>query len=136
MNGQVSNTNGPVREEDLLEALSFIRPLLMGHSGDLTIASVEEGVVTVDFHNACQSCPAISVTFAGLVRSRLMQVDGVTDVRSGQVHASKKALDRIAASLGTVRHYGRDAAPTAPLHLSRQAPPGSCPSNPHSGAGH
>ncbi|AFR27753.1 NifU family protein [Arthrobacter sp. Rue61a] len=95
---------GPL-EEDLQEALSYIRPLLKGHSGDLTIAAVDDGVVTVDFHNACHSCPAISVTFAGLVRSRLMQVDGVKDVRSSQVHASRRALDRIAATLGGPAHY-------------------------------
>ncbi|GAP53647.1 protein involved in iron-sulfur cluster assembly [Arthrobacter sp. Hiyo6] len=78
-----ASSSGPT-EEDLQEALAYIRPLLKGHSGDLTIASVEDGVITVDFHNACHSCPAISVTFAGLVRSRLLQVDGVKDVRSGR----------------------------------------------------
>jgi Fe-S cluster biogenesis protein NfuA len=104
-------------EEDLQEALAYIRPLLKGHSGDLTIASVDDGVVTVDFHNACHSCPAISVTFAGLVRSRLLQVDGVKDVRSGQVHASRRALDRIAATLGSSSRY----RPSLPLRAKQAA---------------
>jgi Fe-S cluster biogenesis protein NfuA len=111
-----ASSSGPT-EEDLQEALAYIRPLLKGHSGDLTIASVEDGVITVDFHNACQSCPAISVTFAGLVRSRLLQVDGVREVRSGQVHASRRALDRIAATLGSSSHY----RPSLPLR-SKQTP--------------
>jgi Fe-S cluster biogenesis protein NfuA len=106
---------GP-REEDLQEALTFIRPLLKGHSGDLTIAGIEDGVVTVEFHNACHSCPAISVTFAGLVRSRLMQVEGVRGVKSGQVHASQRALDRIAATLGSSAHY-RPAQPASKTSL-------------------
>ncbi|WP_422758094.1 NifU family protein [Paenarthrobacter sp. C1] len=116
--------NPEPREEDLQEALSYIRPLLKGHSGDLTIAAVEDGVVTVDFHNACHSCPAISVTFAGLVRSRLMQVDGVKGVRSSQVHASQRALDRIAATLGSSAHYrpGQPAArPSLPLRPTQPA---------------
>ncbi|MGO4807167.1 NifU family protein [Arthrobacter sp. 2MCAF15] len=109
-----ASASGPT-EEDLQEALAYIRPLLKGHSGDLTIASVEDGVVTVDFHNACHSCPAISVTFAGLVRSRLLQVDGVKDVRSGQVHASRRALDRIAATLGSSSRY----RPSLPLRAEQ-----------------
>jgi len=115
-------------EEDLQEALSYIRPLLKGHSGDLTIAGVEDGVVTVAFHNACHSCPAISVTFAGLVRSRLMQVDGVREVKSSQVHASRRALDRIAATLGGSMHY-RPAQPTSkPAIPLRPKQPAACPS--------
>lgn len=117
-------SNSAPREDDLQEALSYIRPLLKGHSGDLTIAAVEDGVVMVEFHNACHSCPAISVTFAGLVRSRLMQVDGVKDVKSGQVHASQRALDRIAATLGSSAHY-RPAQPASkqslPLRPRQQA---------------
>jgi Fe-S cluster biogenesis protein NfuA len=104
-------------DEDLQEALSYIRPLLKGHSGDLTIEGVEDGVVTVAFHNACHSCPAISVTFAGLVRSRLMQVNGVKDVKSSQVHASRRALDRIAATLGGPAHY-RPAQPASRQSIS------------------
>ncbi|WP_275778086.1 NifU family protein [Paenarthrobacter sp. Y-19] len=116
---------GPL-EEDLQEALSYIRPLLKGHSGDLTILGVEDGVVTVAFHNACHSCPAISVTFAGLVRSRLMQVDGVQDVRSSQVHASRRALDRIAATLGGSAHY-RPAQPALRTSIPlRPRQPGAC----------
>ncbi len=104
-------------DEDLQEALAYIRPLLKGHSGDLTIEGVEDGVVTVAFHNACHSCPAISVTFAGLVRSRLMQVGGVKDVKSSQVHASRRALDRIAATLGGSAHY-RPAQPASRQSIS------------------
>lgn len=127
-------SEGPL-EMDLQEALSYIRPLLKGHSGDLTIAGVKDGVVTVDFHNACHSCPAISVTFAGLVRSRLMQVDGVIDVRSSQVHASRRALDRIAATLGGPAHYRPAQSPSRqslPLLPKQSA---ACPSTATAEAG-
>jgi Fe-S cluster biogenesis protein NfuA len=133
MSAQTEPVLQDVHEEDLFEALSEIRPLLKGHAGDLTVDSVSEGVVTVQFHNACQSCPAISVTFAGLVRSRFMQVAGVKEVRSAQVHASAKALDRIAATLGAGRHFPRN--PTAherllpvralPSQVTSQHPRGS-----------
>lgn len=123
MSAQAEPVVPEVHEEDLLEALSEIRPLLRGHAGDLTIDSVSEGVVTVQFHNACQSCPAISVTFAGLVRSRLMQVTGVREVRSGQVHASAKALDRIAVTLGAGRRFPRNPANQLPVRALPSARP-------------
>lgn len=86
--------------EELHTALAFMRPLIRGHAGDIEVVSVEDGVVTVAFIGACQACPSLPMTFVGLVRSTLMQVPGVREVHSADVHASPRALLRIALALG------------------------------------
>jgi len=88
-----------VDQAELAYALNMVRPLLKGHGGDLEVTEVDEGVLCVTFRGVCESCPAIAVTFAGLVRTHLLNVDGVREVRTDQVHASPQALDRIAAAL-------------------------------------
>lgn len=66
----------------------------------MTVHEPTPGVVEVHFEGACESCPAMAVTFAGLVRTRLLAVDGVTRVDAPQVHASPVTLNRIARKLG------------------------------------
>lgn len=98
---------------ELAGALEEIRPRLRGHAGDITVAEEQPGVLSVDFQGACDSCPAMAVTFAGLVRTKLLAVTGVEEVRAPQVHASGRSLNRIAAMLG--------ATQVAPSH--HQLPP-------------
>ncbi len=100
MNPPESLELAKVDEGDLRLALLAIEPMLVGHGGGLEITGIEGGVVSVSFLGACESCPAIAVTYAGLVRTYLLQVQGVSEVRTDQVHASAKALDRIARALG------------------------------------
>lgn len=90
----------PIDPDELQNALDFARPLILGHAGDIQIVSIEDGVVTVAFIGACQACPNLPMTFIGPVRSSLMTVRGVREVRSADVHASPRALQRIAVALG------------------------------------
>ena len=88
-------------ERDALDAvLACIRPLLKGHGGDVAVTGVDDGVVTVAFRGACEACPNIAMTYVGPVRTALLQVPGVREVRSADVHASPRALARIAKALG------------------------------------
>jgi Fe-S cluster biogenesis protein NfuA len=84
----------------LATAISCIRPLLRGHGGDLDVVGIVDGVVTVAFRGACEACPNISMTYVGPVRTALLRVPGVREVRSADVHASPGALARIARALG------------------------------------
>jgi Fe-S cluster biogenesis protein NfuA len=84
---------------DLARAIEQIRPRVRGHAGDITV-HVDHGVAAVHFEGACESCPAMAVTYAGLVRSTLLEVDGISAVEAPQVHASPRALNRIAVALG------------------------------------
>jgi Fe-S cluster biogenesis protein NfuA len=83
-------------------AVRSVRPLLLGHGGDVGVVGVDDGIVTVAFRGACEACPNLAMTFVGPVRTVLMGVPGVREVRSGDVHASPRALGRIAAALGAV----------------------------------
>src|SRR3712207_1199722 len=84
----------------LAEAIACVRPLLRGHGGDMEVASVEGGIVTIAFRGACEACPNSAMTYVGPVRTALLAVPGVREVRSAEVHASPRALARIARALG------------------------------------
>ncbi|MEJ7635747.1 NifU family protein [Aeromicrobium sp.] len=86
--------------EELERALETIRPRLRGHAGDMTAEIAAPGVVAVTFEGACETCPAMAVTYAGLVRTELLAVAGVQTVKASQVHASGRSLNRIAKALG------------------------------------
>ncbi|OOG63150.1 Fe/S biogenesis protein NfuA [Ensifer sp. M14] len=88
---------------DALEAaFARIRPLILGHGGDIEIADISpEGVVSVKLVGACKACPNIAMTYVGPIRTYLMEVDGVAEVRCEQVNASLKTLDRLARRLGS-----------------------------------
>lgn len=91
-----------VDPEAVARALDAVRPFLLGHGGDANVAGISaEGVVDIAFHGTCRACPNIAMTFAGPVRHALMQIDGVTEVRSANVHAGPRALARMARLLGT-----------------------------------
>jgi Fe-S cluster biogenesis protein NfuA len=85
----------------LNRALDSVRPFILGHGGDARIADITaEGVVEIAFTGACRACPNIAMTFAGPVRTALMQVPGVIGVTSSNVHAGPRALARMARLLG------------------------------------
>jgi Fe-S cluster biogenesis protein NfuA len=76
------------------------RPLILGHGGDIELTAVtEEGVVCVALAGACRACPNLAMTFVGPVRSYLMAVPGVLEVRCEQVKAGPRALSRLAGLL-------------------------------------
>jgi Fe-S cluster biogenesis protein NfuA len=86
--------------EAVEEALDRVRPFVLGHGGDVRVTAVDDGVVSVAFDGACRACPNVPMTYVGSVRTVLMDVPGVREVRSDQVHASPRALRRIALALG------------------------------------
>jgi len=85
------------------EALQTIRPRLRGHAGDMRAEIDEDGTAHVRFEGVCETCPSIAVTYAGLVRTTLLDVPGVHRVVADQVHASPRTLNRIAGMLGAGR---------------------------------
>lgn len=92
-----------IDRKELNSAVEFIQPRLRGHAGDMEVHLDDvNGVVEVTFGGACEKCPAIAVTYAGLVSSVLERVPGVTEVRAGQVHASPRALLNIRRRLGVI----------------------------------
>jgi Fe-S cluster biogenesis protein NfuA len=84
----------------LSKALSYLGALLDGHAGGIEIVGVDNGVVDVTFTRACERCPNLPMTFVTTVRDTLLQVPGVVEVRSTDVHASERTLHRIALALG------------------------------------
>lgn len=90
-----------VSGEALAAALAQVRPLILGHGGDIEIDGVTaDGVVSVRLFGTCKARPNIAMTYVGPIRSRLMTVEGVTEVRCDQVKAGPRALSRMARLLG------------------------------------
>lgn len=70
-------------KEQVEEVIEIIRPAIQADGGDLSLLDVDEstGVVTVELHGACVSCPASTVTMkAGIERIMKDRVPGVTAV--------------------------------------------------------
>lgn len=65
------------------EVIEIIRPAIQADGGDISLLDVDAatGVVTVELHGACVSCPASTVTMkAGIERIMKDRVPGVTAV--------------------------------------------------------
>ncbi len=65
------------------EVIEIIRPAIQADGGDITLLGIddESGVVTVELHGACVSCPASTITMkAGVERIMKDRVPGVTSV--------------------------------------------------------
>ena len=58
-----------------------VRPVLNQHGGDISLVSVDDGIVVVHLSGQCSCCPGLQNTMDELVRAELMQVEGVKDVR-------------------------------------------------------
>jgi Fe-S cluster biogenesis protein NfuA len=96
--------SAPIAVDELEAALAQVRPLILGHGGDIEILSIgEDGVVSVRLAGACKACPNMAMTYVGPIRTCLMQVAGVTGVQCRQVRASTATLDRAARLMGAQR---------------------------------
>jgi Fe-S cluster biogenesis protein NfuA len=91
-------------------SLDHVRARLRGHGGDAHVTDVTDGQVTVEWYGACQGCPAVGLTFGGVVAPALRQVPGVRAVRSPRVMMSDAALRRIEAMTAGAEHRGEEAA--------------------------
>jgi Fe-S cluster biogenesis protein NfuA len=70
-------------QDQVEEVIEIIRPAIQADGGDISLVGVDEasGVVTVELHGACVSCPASTVTMkAGIERSMKDRVPGVLAV--------------------------------------------------------
>jgi Fe-S cluster biogenesis protein NfuA len=70
-------------QEQVEDVIEIIRPAIQADGGDISLLEVDEesGVVTVQLHGACVSCPASTVTMkAGIERIMKDRVPGVTAV--------------------------------------------------------
>lgn len=70
-------------QSDVEEVIEAIRPAIQVDGGDISLVEVDEatGVVTVELHGACVSCPASTVTMkVGVERIMKDRVPGVTAV--------------------------------------------------------
>jgi Fe-S cluster biogenesis protein NfuA len=68
-------------KEQILKALSEIRPLLKADGGDVELVDVQDGVVKVRLKGACGSCPMSTLTLKnGVERILKEQVPDVKEV--------------------------------------------------------
>jgi Fe-S cluster biogenesis protein NfuA len=79
----------------LNSALTGIRQRLRGHAGDVVVAEVSDGVVTLDYQGACRGCPALHFTHAAVVEPALERVEGVRRVAPPRSDISPAVLERI-----------------------------------------
>ena len=78
-----ANTGRTVERSKVEEVIEIIRPAIQADGGDISLIDVDDGsgVVTVELHGACVSCPASTVTMkAGIERIMKDRVPGVTSV--------------------------------------------------------
>lgn len=69
--------------EQVEKVITAIRPAIQADQGDISLIDVDEstGLVTVELHGACVTCPASTQTLkAGIERIMKDRVDGVTEV--------------------------------------------------------
>ena len=72
-----------IEQTQVEDVIEIIRPAIQADGGDITLVDVDagSGVVTVELHGACVSCPASTVTMkAGIERIMKDRVPGVTAV--------------------------------------------------------
>ena len=74
---------GEAVRQEIERIVEAIRPAIQADQGDIDLVDVDEatGVVTVELHGACVTCPASTQTLkAGIERIMKDRVDGVTEV--------------------------------------------------------
>lgn len=68
-------------EEQVKEALELIRPAIQMDGGDIRLAGVRDGTVTVQLFGTCETCPISPVTLkSGVERLLKERVQGITEV--------------------------------------------------------
>ena len=70
-------------QAEVEKIIEIIRPAIQADEGDIDLVDVDEstGIVTVELHGACVTCPASTQTLkAGIERIMRDRVPGVTEV--------------------------------------------------------
>lgn len=86
--------------ERVAKVIEVIRPAIQADNGDISVRDVDTatGVVSVELHGACVTCPISSQTLKdGVERILTTRVVGVTEVR----HVGEDLADDRAAETGT-----------------------------------
>jgi Fe-S cluster biogenesis protein NfuA len=60
-------------ETRVLRGLESVRPYLKSHGGDCEVVSVRDGIVRLQLHGSCGSCPSSSLTLKTAVEDALYQ---------------------------------------------------------------
>ena len=60
-----------------------VRPALAAHHGDVTVRSIDDGVVHLEWMGACVGCPLRLSTTAALIAPALLSIPGIRTVESG-----------------------------------------------------
>ena len=85
-------------QAEVEKIIKIIRPAIQADEGDIELIEVDEstGVVTVELHGACVTCPASTQTLkAGIERIMRDRVPGVTEV----VEINALGMSEMAVSL-------------------------------------
>jgi Fe-S cluster biogenesis protein NfuA len=93
--GHLSDSTSGDTVGDLNGALTRIRQRLRGHAGDVVVAGLTDGLVTLEYQGACRGCPALHFTHAAVVEPALTGVEGVTSVAPPRSDISPAVLERI-----------------------------------------
>ena len=93
--------------QDIAELVGSLSAALHSHAGGLELVDHgDDGDVTVRFTGMCTGCPLRPVTFTGVVKPALLQLEGVESVHAEGGRLSRQAEERLAggmASLGSTR---------------------------------
>ncbi len=69
-------------EDQVNMVLDKIRSFIAAEGGDVTLNHIEDGIVYVDMHGACQGCSYADMTVSSVVKTIVMEeVPGIIDVR-------------------------------------------------------
>lgn len=95
--GETSTSGHPSAPSDPVQGLfeRDLRPRVQAHGGDMQLVVDARGVGTVTFRGGCRGCPALPVTFFGLVRKQLLAAGELVDVVCEQVTVSPHARRRL-----------------------------------------
>jgi len=67
--------------EKIEKILVKVRPYIQMHGGDVSLISVEKGIVTLNISGACSHCSMADLTYNNLIAGLLKQeIKGIKDV--------------------------------------------------------
>ena len=67
--------------DQVAEVIERLRPFLLRYGCDCSLIDVEDGIVKLQLHGACGTCPSSTITLkAGIERALHEEVPGVIEV--------------------------------------------------------
>ncbi|MFP3882064.1 MAG: NifU family protein [Actinomycetota bacterium] len=96
-----SPADDPIDQDQLNEALEYIRPAIQADGGDIVLLGAEDGKVSLQMVGACGGCPLSMMTLkAGIERILKDRVPGVREVEaSAEAPGMDDADDGVGISL-------------------------------------